>query len=255
MGWLRIFATTLLLLTGFCAQAHEKVPLIAAASDLQFALKEIAQVFELQSGLTVKIVYGSSGNLAAQIRQGAPFRMLLAADEKYVETLERADLTRDSGKPYALGRLALFASRNSTMTLDENLNGLRTALRQGEVGRIAMANPEHAPYGRAAREVLQQAKLWGAVEKHLVIGENVAQAAQFALMPGTSCGLIAYSFALSPQMRQAGQFVLLPDSHYQPLRQRMVLMKNAGETAVAFYDFIQQPQARQILQRHGFGLP
>lgn len=255
MGWLRLFATTLLLMTVSCAEASDKAPLIAAASDLQFALKEIAQVFESQSGRAVKVVYGSSGNLAAQIRQGAPFQLFLSADEKYVTTLQQASLTRDGGKPYAFGRLALFVPNNSAVTLDENLNGLRSSLQQGRVERFAIANPEHAPYGRAAREALQQAKLWDLVEKRLVLGENVSQAAQFAMSPGTSGGLIAWSLALSPAMRQVGHSVLIPENYHQPLRQRMVLMKNAGQTAAAFYDFLQQPTAREILQRNGFGLP
>lgn len=187
------------------AHSAEPVPLVAAASDLQFALREAAQAFHARTGQTVKIVYGSSGNLAAQIREGAPFQMLLAADEKYVEVLAQANLTRDGGKLYARGRLALFVPRHSTMAADGNLQGLRAALLQGRVERFAIANPEHAPYGRAAREALQHAQLWQAIEKRLVIGENVVQAAQFAGTPGTSGGLIAYSLALSPAMRQAGR--------------------------------------------------
>lgn len=237
------------------AHAEEPPPLVAAASDLQQALREVAQAFQAKTGRRVELVFGSSGNMAAQIRQGAPFQMFLAADEKYVADLATAGLTRDEGVLYAEGRLALFVPHHSTLVADETLDGLRTALQQGSIGRFAIANPSHAPYGRAAREALQQAQLWDPLAKHLIVGENVSQAAQFAASPNASGGIIAYALALTPAMQKAGRFALIRQDWHAPLRQRMVLTKKAGPVATEFYQFMQGESARAILQRNGFALP
>lgn len=237
------------------AHAAESPPLVAAASDLQQALREVAQAFQAKTGRQVKLVFGSSGNMAAQIRQGAPFQLFLAADEKYVVDLAAAGLTHDEGQLYAVGRLALFVPHHSKLVADENLDGLRAALQQRSIGRFAIANPSHAPYGRAAREALQQAQLWDLLAKHLIVGENVSQAAQFAASPDASGGIIAYSLALTPAMQKAGRFALIRQDGHAPLRQRMVLTKKAGPVATEFYQFMQSVSARAILQRNGFALP
>lgn len=238
-----------------CANGAEAPPLVAAASDLQQALREVALAFQAKTGQQVELVFGSSGNMAAQLRQGAPFQMFLAADEKYVADLAQAGLTRDNGQLYAVGRLALFVPHHSALVADESLDGLRAALRQGNIGRFAIANPSHAPYGRAAREALRQAQLWDPLAKHLIIGENISQAAQFAASPDASGGIIAYSLALTPAMKKAGRFALIRQDWHTPLRQRMVLMKNAGPVATEFYQFMQGESARATLQRNGFALP
>lgn len=246
-----------LLAWGSMAFAHgaEQSPLVAAASDLQLALREVAQAYRAKTGQAVEIVFGSSGNLATQIRQGAPFQIFMAADETYVADLARAGMTRDNGHLYALGRIALFVPKQSDWEPDENLAGLRRALEEGRIGRFAIANPSHAPYGRAAREALQHARLWGALEKHLIVGENISQATQFAASANASGGIVAYSLALSPALRQAGRYALIRQDWHAPLRQRMVLLKNAGPEATAFYAFIRGEDARAILQRNGFAMP
>src|SRR5690625_1869513 len=131
--------------------------LVAAASDLQFALEELAARFTEESGRPLRLVFGSSGNLARQIEKGAPFEVFLSADESYVERLEQAGKTRDSGVIYALGRLALVLPATSPLEPDASLEGLKADLRAGRVTRFAIANPDHAPYGRAAREALEAA--------------------------------------------------------------------------------------------------
>jgi molybdate transport system substrate-binding protein len=123
------------------------------------------------------------------------------------------------------------------------------------VRRFAIANPEHAPYGRAAQEVLETAGLWSAIQKRLVLGENVSQAAQFATTGGADGGIFAYSLALSPAVGRLGRFVLIPEWMHRPLRQRMVLLKTAGPTAEAFYAFVRGADARRIFDRYGFVLP
>lgn len=249
-----ITALSLASLFGQLLQAAE-VPVIAAASDLEFALTDIAQQFTQETGLVLKLSFGSSGNFFQQIRRGAPFELFLSADEQLVLNLAAEGLTVDQGCLYALGQLVLFAPKSSPVVPDSELTGLRDALQQGFIKRFAIANPEHAPYGRAAQAVLKASGLWNAMQSHLVLGENVMQAAQFAVSGAAQGGIFAYSIALSPKIKEQGRFVLLPGDLYPPLRQRMVLLKQAGATARAFYSYLQQPSARTVLKGYGFVLP
>lgn len=231
------------------------VPNIAAASDLQFALEEIATSFTRDTGRNVRITYGSSGNFRRQIAEGAPFELFLSADESYVHALAKEGRTRDDGVIYAAGRLALVSAMDSPLVPDEQLEGLRAALGAGRISRFAIANPEHAPYGRAAREALMHAGVWEALQRKLVLGENVAQAAQFALTPTVQGGIISYAQARGAVLTQRMRYAVIPEEWHAPLRQRMVLMKNARDTAAAFYRYLQEPHARGILARYGFGIP
>jgi molybdate transport system substrate-binding protein len=228
---------------------------VAAASDLQFALESVAERFAADSGARVELVFGSSGNLTRQILSGAPFELFLSADEAFVDRLAEAGLTRDRGTLYAVGRIALFASNGSPLRVDERLDGLRAWLDAGGRGRFAIANPEHAPYGRAAEAALRAAGLWDRLQPALVQGENISQAATFATTGNAVGGILAYSLVLAPALRGRGTHVLLPESMHPPLRQRMVLLKRAGGTADRFYQHLQQPPAREILRQFGFAVP
>lgn len=231
------------------------IPNIAAASDLKFALEEIAAVFTKETGRKVNLVFGSSGNFARQVAQGAPFQVFLSADEKYVHDLVRAGLAQDQGTLYAVGRIALFVPRGSPVKADLGLEDLGRAIADGRLKRLAIANPDHAPYGRAAEQALRSQGLWNAIRSKLVFGENVSQAAQFATGGSAQAGIVAYSLALSPTVRKYGQYVLLPETWHEPLRQRMVLLRGAGDTARAFYAFVQKEPARNVFRRYGFLLP
>lgn len=235
-----------------CAAA---VPVIAAASDLQYALTELAAAFTRAGGRSVRLSFGSSGNFVRQIAQGAPFELFFSADEAYVRDLEARGLTLDQGTLYAIGRLALFIPNGSPVKADAQLNDLAAALDDGRLRRIAIANPEHAPYGRAARALLMRRGLWQKAQGHLVMGENISQAAQFAASGSVEAGLIAYSLLISARMAATGSYVLLPASGHEPLRQRMVLLKGAGDTARRFYAFAQSPAARIVFGKYGFSLP
>jgi len=238
------------------AAAHaQPVPTIAAASDLKFALEDIAKTYERTTGKSVKLVFGSSGNFFRQIQQGAPFDMFMSADEAFVDKLAEDGLANDKGTLYAVGRIVLFAPKGSALKPDDKLADLALALKDGRLKKFAIANPEHAPYGRAAQEALTTLGLWPGVQPLLVLGENVSQAAQFAASGSTQGGIFALSLALSPAYGDLGTYVVLPDSLHKPIRQKMVVLKRGEPAARAFYDHLRQPQARSVLRRYGFVLP
>src|SRR5436189_431785 len=164
-SFLALFALWLLGLP----DAAQRPPAIAAAANLNFALTEIARQFERDRGTRVDVVFGASGTLTRQIRDGAPFEMFLAADEEFPGQLTAAGLTRDAGAEYAIGRLVLFAPTGSPLVVDERLDGLSRLLHAGQVTRFAMANPDVAPYGRAAEATLRKRGLWDAIRSRLVL--------------------------------------------------------------------------------------
>lgn len=236
-------------------RAEHPQPLVAAASDVKFALEEIAAAFRRDTGVDPRLSFGASGNLTRQIEQGAPFELFLSADEAFVARLVSQDLTRDDGVLYATGRLALFAPHGSPLVPDAELAGLRQLLARGGDWWFAIANPEHAPYGRAAEQALRASAVWEALRPRLVLGENVSQAAQFAASGDTAGGIISHSFALTPELAAKGRFVLLPASLHRPLRQRMVMLKRATGPAASLYAYVRSSAARAILKKHGFEIP
>ena len=235
--------------------AATSAPLVAAASDLQFALDEIVARFQRDTGIAPRVTYGSSGNFTRQIEQGAPFELFLSADEAYVGRLVERRLTRGEGTLYAIGRIVLFAPHGSPLVPDAGLENLAARLASGNSGRVAIASPEHAPYGRAAEQAMRSLGVWEAVQPRLLLGENVAQAAQFASSGNADGGIIAYSLVLAPALRDRGTFALLPETLHAPLRQRMVLLQRASPAAVRLYDYLRSPASRAILSEYGFVLP
>jgi molybdate transport system substrate-binding protein len=230
-------------------------PLVAAASDLRFALDEAAAAFKRDTGNDVRIVYGSSGNFRRQIADGAPFELFLSADEALVLALAKEGRTLDDGALYATGRLVLVVPEGSALELDPQLGDIAPAIAAGRLRKFAIANPEHAPYGRAAQQALTAAGAWTAIVPHLVLGENVSQAAQFALSGSAQGGIVALSLALAPGVLGSARYAVVPATMHEPLRQRMVLTRRAGARARAFYRYLQEPPARAILERYGFALP
>jgi molybdate transport system substrate-binding protein len=259
MGGLRHLVLTCVIGIGASAGApgavHAAAPTVAAASDLQFALDAIAKAFTGETGERVTLVFGSSGNLARQAMNGAPFELFLSADESFVDMLAKGGYTRDGGTLYGIGRIVLFAPRGSPLTVDEQMNGLRTLLGREPTIRFAIANPEHAPYGRAAEAALRARGLWDPLQPALVLGENISQTAQFATNGGAVGGILAYSLVLAPALKDRGSYVLIPDAVHAPLRQRMVLLKRAGPAAERFYQYLQTPTARALFKQFGFALP
>lgn len=233
---------------------------VAAASDLKFALAHLVSLFQKETGHRVEVSYGASGNFARQIQQGLPVDLFMSADESLVFGLADARLTwaaaATSGEPgdrgalYAVGRIALYVPKDSPIALDAELAGLKA--RWERVNKFAIANPEHAPYGRAAREALSKLGLWERIKPKLVLGENIAQATQFVATGAAQAGISALSLVLAPEVAQWGRHLVLPDTLHAPLRQRMVLLKAASPAAVKLYAYLQTGAAREVLRRHGF---
>ena len=229
---------------------------IAAAGDLRGALEELKGRFEAQhSGVSLQLTFGASGSLTAQIQQGAPFDLFLSADMGFPEQLQKAGLVTEDGPfPYATGRLTLWVRKD--LGLDPGKDGLGV-LRSPKLRKIATANPQVAPYGRAGDAALRQAGLYDAVKPRLVFADNIAQAAQFLQAGSAEAGLISASQANHPVLRQDGFIWTLPSEAYPPLRQAGVLLKRTAhlEQARAFRAFLVGPEGQALLARHGFGRP
>jgi molybdate transport system substrate-binding protein len=238
-----------------CVVSAQPIGTVAAASDLKFAIEEIASQFEKKTGHKLRLIFGSSGNFYSQLLQGAPFHLFMSADESLVFKLADADLTIDRGKIYAQGRIGIMVPKGSPIKVDASLSGLKLALQNNQIKRFAIANPAHAPYGMRAKEALEYVGLWSQIQPKLVYGENVSQAAQFATSGSAQGGIIAYSLALAPQVARLGEFALIPEHWHGPLVQRMVLMRNAPDSAKTFYDYLSTPAAQAIMVRYGFTMP
>lgn len=244
------------LLLGLAPLARAGELAVAAASDLKFAMDELAAAFQQRHrGAVVKVSYGSSGNFFAQLQQQAPFDLFFSADFDYPRRLEAEGHTlAGTSFVYAVGRLALWVPRASGVDLEAQ--GMR-ALLLPEVRKVAIANPRHAPYGRAAQAALRHYGLFAAVEPKLVLGENVAQAAQFAQSGAADAALVAHSLVLAPAMLSGGRFLELPLESYPRMEQGCVVLKWAKQPALAraFLDFVRGPLGRAVLKRWGFLLP
>ncbi len=241
-----------LLATALAPQAAPREVRIAAAADLNFALEEVAAAFRRERpALGVSVTYGSSGNFFAQIENGAPFDLFLSADTAYPRTLEEAGFVSGKVFFYATGRLALCVPASSRLPIQKE--GLK-ALGAPALRTIAIANPRHAPYGRAAEEAMRGAGVLDTLRERLVLGENVSQAAQFVQSGAADAGLVALSLALSPAMARACRCVPVPAELHSPLLQGGAILKGARDPAGAreFRDLLIGPEGRAILSRHGF---
>ena len=232
---------------------HPKELRIAAAADLKFAMHDLAASFE-QSGTAVSVTYGSSGNFFSQLESGAPFDVFFSADAAYPQKLESDGLTEPGTRyTYAVGRLAIWMPADASVNLSRQ--GWR-ALLNPSVQRISIANPSHAPYGRAAVAALRNAGLYDRVRAKLIFGENVSQAAQFVQSGNAQAGIVAMSFAVSPAMK-AGKIWEVPSNSYPPIEQAAVILKDSDDkhAAKSFLDFVKSAHGTAILLKNGFALP
>jgi len=227
---------------------------IAAASDLRFAADDLVQGFTAtRPDLRVEVSFGSSGTIHAQIAAGAPYDLFLSADVAYAASLATAGRGHGDPVPYAVGRLALWVPIDATLAIESE--GLR-ALSDPAARRIVYANPQHAPYGRAAVEALASVGLAQAVADRTVMAENVAQAAQFLTTGAADAGFIAVSLARTEPLRRAGRHIVVPASAHAPLMQAALVLSGGNVAgARAFVGFLVGASGRAILSRHGFEIP
>lgn len=252
-GWMLALAMTVVCGGRFSAAQAEEV-LVAAASDLNFAMKELSAEYEQQSGHHVKLSLGSSGNFYAQLQQGAPFDLYFSADIGYPKKLEEAGLTVPGTLyRYAVGRIVLWAPKASSLDVSKGL----MVLREATIRKISIANPKHAPYGRAAVAAMEHAQVYAEVKQRLVLGENVSQAAQFIESGACDVGIIALSLAMAPAMKTAGIYWEIPADYHPPLEQGAIIMKQSKNQEVArqFLEFMKSPRGQEIMTRYGFTLP
>jgi molybdate transport system substrate-binding protein len=250
---MRVLAKATILLAVFAVRTHPQAPplRVAAASDLQFAMNELAASYEKETGTRVAVTFGSSGNFRTQIENGAPFDVFFSADVQFPKSLISSGLAdADSLYIYANGRLVLWAPPGAK--LDLATHGL-TTLRDARVTKIAIANPEHAPYGRAAVAALQKAGLYYEIKSKLVYGENISQAAQFAESGGAQVGIIALSLTYADSMK-AGARWEVPRDLYPPLQQAVVVVRaSPNKTAArAFLAYIKSAAGHSTLAKYGF---
>lgn len=230
---------------------------VAAASSMQYAMKDLVATFERRHDARVRVTFGASGALAGQIRRGAPYGVFLAADERAIQRLAEDDVIDGEGDPYAVGGLSLFVRQGAPLRAANGLDGLAAALDGKRLGRVAIADPGAAPYGRAARDVLREIDLWSSMQEHVSVGENAARAARMAANGPAQAGLIPTALAGRRALQERGDAEPVPAELHDPIIHRMVLLDGDGDDnpADAFYTFMLGDEAQAILQDHGFELP
>jgi molybdate transport system substrate-binding protein len=227
---------------------------VAAAADLVYCLEDIDAAFKQQNpDADIKVSTGSSGDFFAQIQHGAPYDVFLSADTSYPKKLAETGFANEKTMfRYAVGHLAIW-------TLDAKIDlskGL-SSVAQAQVNHLAIANPAHAPYGRAAQAALQQAHLWDAIQPKLVMGENIAQTAQFVQSGNADVGIVAYSLLKSPKLQGVGHFVLVPIDQFPTMEQAAIITQHGADNPLSarYMAFLASPTARAIFDRYGFSLP
>lgn len=248
----RVWLGSLLAACLFAAPAYGEQLRIAAASDLKYALAEIAEAFRAEHPQdSIDVIYGSSGKFHTQIRNGAPFDLYLSADIAYPRDLHERGLTATEPRLYAIGRIVLWSRKTELADIPLDELAAHDAVR-----KFAIANPEHAPYGRRAREALEHTRSWKALEPRLVVGENIVQAAQFVDSGAADAGLVALSLVKSPALEDKGAWRLIPAEWHTPLEQAHVITRRGADKplARAFADYLESPAAREVMARYGFAL-
>ncbi len=223
---------------------------VAAAADLRYAMDSLVSVFRTQQpGIKVSVIYGSSGKFFQQISHQAPFDLFFSADIDFPRQLEKKGLTASPIHTYAVGRLVLWSTRMKPKDLKSLLDG--------KVRKVAIANPQLAPYGKKAEEVLRHYRIYDQVKPKLVQGENIAQTAQFVSAGAADMGLIALSLALSPPLKTQGSYYLIPSTAHTPLQQAHVVLKRArnNQSAYAFLSFMETARAKKVMEAFGFSIP
>jgi len=227
---------------------------IAAAADLQFAMQDIADRFQRETGKTENLIYGSSGNFFQQFQNGAPFDLFFSANLDYPKKLEAAGLTEPgSYYQYARGKIVIWVPNDSRLDLSSGIQ----VLLNPSIQKIAVANPQHAPYGQAAVAAMQKGNVYDKVKDKLVLGENISQTASFVVSGSADIGIVALSLALSPSMKDKGRYAEIPADEYPPIEQACVILSSSKnkEAAGQFLSFIKTATIGDLLKGYGFDVP
>ncbi|MFI5072827.1 MAG: molybdate ABC transporter substrate-binding protein [Terriglobales bacterium] len=253
MNPLILCLVAVLLLLAPAAQAADEIS-IAAAADLQYVMPELTQQFEKQTGQKVTVTFGSSGNFTSQIQNGAPFDLFFSADMNYPRHLDQAGLIEPGSIcHYADGKIVLWALKSTKIDISRGL----LVLLDSKIHKIAIANPEHAPYGRAALAALAREDIYSRVQNKIVLAENISQAAQFVDSGAAEVGIVALSLAAAPGVRDKGKYFNVPEADYPVIEQGCAILKSSQHKQAArqFLEFIKTPAAARVLEEFGFGLP
>ena len=224
---------------------------VAAASDLQSAMQDVAALFQKETGKSVKLIYGSSGNFFQQIQNGAPFDMFFSANVDYPKKLEAAQRTEPGTYyRYPKGKIVLWVPNDSRIDISSGLQSLIAPA----VKKIAIANPQHAPYGQAAVAAMQKESVYDRVKDKFVLGENISQTASFVVSGSADVGIVALSLALSPNMKDKGRYAEIPPGEYPPIEQACVILNSSKnkESARQFLSFVKTAVVADILRTYGF---
>lgn len=245
-----IFLAVSFALTG---SVFAQVATIAVAANMKDAFAEIAAEFKSTGKPEMRVVYGSSGNFAAQIMNGAPFGLFIAADEQFPLELFKNGKTVDDGSVYAIGKLVIITKTSSGIYLSDSKSDIAKAI--SKANKVAIAKPEIAPYGRAAVQYLKAEGLWDLAKDKLVYADNIGSATTYVASGAADLGFTAFSLAKSPELLRQTSYVAVDTKMYEPIKQRMVLIKGAPQEAQDLYRFMQGPRAKAILQKYGYSTP
>lgn len=248
---MRLFILSLLLFLSQGVFAQQAT--IAVAANMKDAFTEINTAFKAAGNPDIRIVYGSSGNFTAQIMNGAPFNLFISADEHFPIELFRRGKAIDQGVVYATGKLAIISKNSAGISLTDSKSELIKVI--SKANKIAIAKPELAPYGKAAIEYLKAEGLWDIAKDKLIYGDNIGITTMYVVTGAADLGFTALSLAKSAEVAKDTNYILVSNKLYEPIKQRMVLIKGAPREATTLYQFMQSPQAKLILQKYGYSTP
>lgn len=251
MFFRQFLKTVILTLALLCRVSSAQEITIAAAADLQSGMQDLVTQFQKETGKSVKVIYGSSGNFFQQIQNGAPFDMFFSANLDYPKKLENASsIQPGSYYEYARGKIVVWVPKNSGIDLDAGLK----AVLDPSVKKIAIANPQHAPYGQAAVSTMQKEGIYEKAKLKFVLGENISQTASFLALGSEDIGIVALSLALSPQMKDKGRYTEIPSSEYPPIDHACVILNSSKNKTLAqeFLSYVKGTVVSDLLAKYGF---
>ena len=232
-----------------------ETPVVAAAANMTRAMTEIADRYQAKTGEKIKLTFGSSGNFTRQIQQGAPYTLFLSADLKYADILYESNRTASKAIPFARGEIGILIPASSVLSNAADIHAIFQSLMFDQYRKIAIANPETAPYGAAAEQALQSGGLWAIPSQKMIIAENAAQVVQYGLTGAVDMAVIPSSFAVYPGFKGQGKYFPIPADWYDPINQYLVLLRGAGTSTKTFLKYLEGDEAKEIIKKYGYSLP